>query len=133
MLLYFLFLALLFFRKTKHIFLSCGIGFYRSQSQHIAAQASQALAKVQHVRLCCGAFIAKAGIACELWCPYIVRHRVLLRVLLTHLWKVFYRPEARLIRGLQLVVCVEPSSRDWVGMSFLSALTARIHLWIAMI
>ena len=34
-------------------FVSCVVGFYRSQSQNIAAQTSQALAKVQHVRLCC--------------------------------------------------------------------------------
>ena len=33
------------------------------------------------------AFIAKAGIACEHWCPYIKRHRAPLCVLLTHVRK----------------------------------------------
>ena len=45
-----LFWALLFFLEDRKFFFSCVVGFYRSQSQHIAAQA---LAKVQHVRLCC--------------------------------------------------------------------------------
>ena len=73
--------------------MSCVIGFYRSQSQHITAQASQAFAKVQHVRLCCSskAFVAKAGIACELRCPYIVRHRTSLCVLLTNVQKPGFR------------------------------------------
>ena len=50
-----LFLALLFFSedKKKIFVVSCVVGFYRSQSQLIAAQALQALAKVQHVGLCC--------------------------------------------------------------------------------
>ena len=60
--LFFLFLALLFFFGGQKIFfVSCVVGFYRSQLQHIAAQASQALAKVQHVRLCCEV----AGFCCE--------------------------------------------------------------------
>ena len=33
------------------------------------------------------AFVAKAVIACDHWCPYILRHRALLCVLLTHVWK----------------------------------------------
>ena len=33
------------------------------------------------------AFVAKAVIACEHWCPYILRYRALLCVLLTHVWK----------------------------------------------
>ena len=58
--LFFLFLALLFFFGGQKIFVvSCMVGFYRSQ--HIAAQASQALAKVQHVRHCCEV----AGFCCE--------------------------------------------------------------------
>ena len=32
-------------------------------------------------------FFAKAVIACDHWCPYIVRHRAPLRVLLTRVWK----------------------------------------------
>ena len=65
------------------------VGFYRSQSQHIATQALQALAKTQHVQLCCEltGFCCKAVIACDHLCPYIVRHRTLLCVLLTHVWK----------------------------------------------
>ena len=60
--LFILLLALLFFFGGQKIFVvSCVVGFYRSQSQHIAAQASQALAKVQHVRLCC----ELAGFCCE--------------------------------------------------------------------
>ena len=57
-----MFLALLFFfGGRKILFISCVVGFYRSQSQLIAAQASQALAKVQHVRLCC----ELAGLCCD--------------------------------------------------------------------
>ena len=43
--------------------MSCVVGFYRSQSQHIVAQASQAFTKVEHVRLCC----ELAGFCCEGW------------------------------------------------------------------
>ena len=48
----------LFFGGQKIFLVSCVVGFYISQSQHIAAQA---LAKVQHVRLCC----ELAGFCCE--------------------------------------------------------------------
>ena len=53
----------LFFGWQKIYFVSYAIGFYRSQSQHIVAQASQALAKVQHLQLCC----ELAGFCCEGW------------------------------------------------------------------
>ena len=33
------------------------------------------------------AFVAKAVIACDHWCPYTVRHSALLCALLTHVWK----------------------------------------------
>ena len=33
------------------------------------------------------AFVVKAVIACDHWCPYIVRHSTLLCALLTHVWK----------------------------------------------
>ena len=33
------------------------------------------------------AFVAKAEIACDHWCPYILRHRAPLCILLTHVWK----------------------------------------------
>ena len=54
--------------------MSCVAGFYRSQSQHIAAQASQKLNMCDYVASS-QAFVGKAGIAWEHWCPYIVRHR----------------------------------------------------------
>ena len=64
LLLYFLFLVLLFFPEDrKSFFVFCVIDSYRSQSQHIGAQASHLLAKVQHVRLCC----ELAGFCCEGW------------------------------------------------------------------
>ena len=47
-----------FFSEYRKYFFSCVVGFYRPQSQHIAAQA---LAKVQHVRFCCDL----AGFCCE--------------------------------------------------------------------
>ena len=53
----------LFFGWQEIYFVSYAIGFYRSQSQHIVAQASQALAKVQHLQLCC----ELAGFCCEGW------------------------------------------------------------------
>ena len=60
--LFFFFFALLFIFGGQKIFVvSCVVGFYRSQSQHTATQASQALAKVQHVWLCC----QLAGFCCE--------------------------------------------------------------------
>ena len=62
-LLYFLLLTLLFCEEQKILFVSCVIGFHRSQSQHIAAQASHPLAKVQHVQLCC----EHAGFCCKGW------------------------------------------------------------------
>ena len=36
-------------------------------------------------------FVPKAGIDCNRWCPYIVRHRAPLCVLLTHVWKPVLR------------------------------------------
>ena len=41
----------------------CILGFYRSQLQHIAAQASHPLEKVQHVQILC----KHAGFYCEGW------------------------------------------------------------------
>ena len=76
----------LFSRKTENIFAFWVIGSDRSQSQHIAAQALQKL-KMCDFFASSHAFIAKAGIACDHWCPYIERHRGLLRVLPTHVWK----------------------------------------------
>ena len=54
---------------------------------YIAAQASQKSNTFEFVASS-QAFIAKAGIDCDHWCPYIVRHRVPLCVLLTHVWKL---------------------------------------------
>ena len=47
--LFFFVFGFAFFFGGQKIFVSCVVGFYRSQTQHIAAQASQALAKVTHV------------------------------------------------------------------------------------
>ena len=67
-------------------FVSSVVGFNRSQSQHIAAQASQKFKMCDFVASS-QAFVAKAGIDCDHWCPYILRHRALMCVLLTHVWK----------------------------------------------
>ena len=92
-LLYFFVLSFaLFFRRAENLFLSCVIGSHRSQSQHIAAQASQKFNMCDFVAST-HAFIAKAGIACEHWCPYIVKHRAPLCVLLTHVWKPGVMPQ----------------------------------------
>ena len=53
----------LLFGGQKIFFVSRIIGFYRSKLQQITAQASQALPKVQHVRLYC----KLAGFCCEGW------------------------------------------------------------------
>ena len=84
-----LFSFALFVEGQKIFFVSCVVGFYRSLSQNNTAHASQAFAKVQHVRLCrvLSGFCCNAGIACEQWCSYIVRHRAPLCVLLTRVWK----------------------------------------------
>ena len=62
------------------------IGSHRSQSQHIAAQVSQKFNMCDFVAST-QAFVAKAGIDCDHWCPYIERHRAPSCVLLTHVWK----------------------------------------------
>ena len=64
----FLFLALLsLFGGQKIFFVSCVVGFYRSQSQHIAAQASQASQKFNMCDFVASsqAFVAKAVIDCD--------------------------------------------------------------------
>ena len=76
----FCFLLSLFFRKTENSFVSCVVGFYRWQSQHIAAQSSQKFNIVASSE----AFVAKAGIDCDHWCPYVVRHIALLCLQLEH-------------------------------------------------
>ena len=82
--LFFQLLALLFFFGGQKIFfISRIVSFYRSQSQNIATQASQKSNMCNFVARS-QAFVAKAVIACDHWCPYIMRHRTLLRVLLTH-------------------------------------------------
>ena len=78
--------------------MSCVIG--SQKSQHIRAQASHPLAKIQHVRLCC----EHAGFCCKGWnCLWalVSIHPAPLCVLLTHVWKralklanhLFYRVE----------------------------------------
>ena len=78
-----------FFGRQKIFFVSCVIGFYRLQAQHIVAHASHSLAKVQHVRLYCehAGFCCEGWDCCEHWSPYIERHRAPLCVLLTHVWR----------------------------------------------
>ena len=66
--------------------LSVPIGHNHSISRHRLGISSQKFNKCDFVAST-QAFVAKAGIACEHWCPYIVRHRAPLCVLLTHVWK----------------------------------------------
>ena len=87
LLLYFIVLSFAPFSWGQTIFtVSCVIGFYASQSQHIVAHASQKFYTCDFVASS-PVFVAKAVIACEHWCPYIVRHRAPLCILLTHVWK----------------------------------------------
>ena len=72
-LLYFVLRFSLFFQRTENLFASCIIGSHRSQSQHIAAQASQRFHLCDFVAST-HAFIAKARIACEQWCSYIEKY-----------------------------------------------------------
>ena len=73
-----------FFGGQKIYFVSCIS--HRLQPQHISTQASQKFDMRDFVAST-QAFIAEVGIACEHWCSYIKRHRTLLCVLLTHVWK----------------------------------------------
>ena len=60
-LLYFFVLSFAFFLRTQNLFVTCIIGSHRSQSQQIAAQASQKFNMRDFVATT-QAFIAKAGI-----------------------------------------------------------------------
>ena len=55
-------------------------------------------------------FVAKAGIACEHWCPIIERHRAPLYVLLTHVWKPAFMLGSHLsVSGIAYAsVCLTP-------------------------
>ena len=66
--------------------LSVSIGHSHSISRHRPRKPSQKFNMCDFVARS-QAFVAKAVIACDHWCPYIVRHRALLCVLLTHIWK----------------------------------------------
>ena len=83
-----------FFQKTENIFcfLRCGfsIDLSHSISRHRPLKPSQKFNMCDFVASS-QAFAAKAVIACDHWCPYIVRHRALLCVLLTHVWKPGFR------------------------------------------
>ena len=81
--------------------MSCVISSRRSQSQHIAAEASQKFNMCDFFAST-QAFVAKAGIVCEWWCSYIERHRVPLYVLLTHVWKPVFKE--CLIGGIVIVL-----------------------------
>ena len=74
-----------FFEGQEIISASCVLDFLRSQSQHVAAQASHSLGNVQHVQL--SWLLQQRLIVCERWYSYILRHRAPLRVLLTHVQK----------------------------------------------
>ena len=87
---FYVFSFALFFGGQKIFFVSCVVGFYRSQSQRIAAQASQKFNMCDFVASS-QAFAVKAGIACDHWCPYIMRHRAPLCFLLTRVWKPGFR------------------------------------------
>ena len=86
---FFVFGFALFFGGQKIFAVSCVVGFYRSQSRHIVAQASQKF-NMRNFVASSQALFAKAVIACDNWCPYIVRHRALC-VLLTHVSKPGFR------------------------------------------
>ena len=78
-----------FFRRRKFFFcsaLSIPTGHSHSISWHRPRIPSQKFNMCDFVAST-QAFIAKAGIACDHWCPYILRHRALWCVLLTHVWK----------------------------------------------
>ena len=79
---FFIFSFALFSEDRKSLlFLALLVFIYRSQTQHIATQALQALAKVQHVRLCC----KLAGFCCKGFdrlCSLVSIHREALRAVL---------------------------------------------------
>ena len=81
-----------FFRRRKFFFcsaLSIPTGHSHSISWHRPRIPSQKFNMCDFVAST-QAFIAKAGIACDHWCPYILRHRALLCVPLTHVWKLAF-------------------------------------------
>ena len=92
-----MFLALLFFSDDRKSFLCpallVSIGHSHSISRHRPRNPSQ---KFNMCDLIASSqdFVAKVGIACEHWCPYIVRHRAPLCVLLTHAWKPGFREKS---------------------------------------
>ena len=71
---------------------SCVVGIYGSQAQHIAAQAPASPRKPSQKFIKCDfvatsqAFVVKAVIICVYCCSYIVKHRAPLCVLLTHMY-----------------------------------------------
>ena len=77
--------ALFFWRTGNRFFLALlvSIDHSHSVSQHKPSQKFNMCDFVASSQ----AFVAKAVIACDYWCPYILRHRALLCVLLTHVWK----------------------------------------------
>ena len=85
MFLSFLFLALLFFSKNKKSFLFLAllvsIDHSHSISRHRLRKLSKSSTCATLLRGC------RLLFACDHWCPNIVRHRALLCVLLTHVWK----------------------------------------------
>ena len=70
-------------------FVSCVVGFYRSQSSISRHRPRKLTLKFNMCDFVATsqAFVAKVVIVCVHWCPHIVRHRAPLCVLLTHVWK----------------------------------------------
>ena len=75
----------LFFWRTGNLFLALlvSIDHSHSISRHKPSQKFNMCDFVARSQ----AFVVKAVIACDYWCPYIVKHRALLCVQLTHVWK----------------------------------------------
>ena len=75
--------ALFFSEDRKSLFHAISVPTCHSHSisRHRPRKSSTCATLLRARRL-----IAKAGIACEQWCPYIERHRAPLCVLLTHVW-----------------------------------------------
>ena len=93
-------LALLFFFEGQKIvsFLLVSVDHKHSISQHKPSQKFNMWDFVASSQ----AFVAKAVIACDHWCLYIVKHRALLCVLLTHVWKPGLSSE----RSRYLLLCL---------------------------
>ena len=89
--------ALFFWRTGNLFFLALLVSIDHSHTilQHKPSQKFNMCAFVESSQ----AFVAKAVIACVHRCPYIVRRRALLCVLLTHVWKPGFTCCSYVIQG----------------------------------